>query len=337
MGNRETQINRLVRLLQTALRASDFFLDYKVYSIINPASGTIARAGRLKRVLDNAEKSFIAVEKSKLKLAAHVSSDITEPVKLARMISQRSEENVLILSCGGDGTHNMVVNGIMQAEEKKRQNVVLMRVPLGSGNDAADAPDFLSALNKLATSNSIGKIPLYAMKGAKDRTFRYGCNIISFGIDAYISLVTNRVKPYLPGDTYKLIADMSTLFYHKIHPQAELGINLEKQITRDEYLLVAIGASGSRTYGNGKRILPDTNNICAVKNCSLADRLKLKKKIYAGEHIKETGVYSASARHITIDYDRLLPVQEDGEAWWLSKDDFPVEIKIISDVISVLA
>jgi diacylglycerol kinase family enzyme len=45
----------------------------------------------------------------------------------------------------------------------------------------------------------------------------------------------------------------------------------------------------------------------------------------------------ASARHLTIEYARRIPLQIDGETRWLEPDEFPLEMEVFSDSIPILS
>jgi diacylglycerol kinase family enzyme len=90
-----------------------------------------------------------------------------------------------------------------------------------------------------------------------------------------------------------------------------------------------MGVSGNRSYGDHKRILPDGNNLCAIRTRPLLEKLALKKLIYRGEHLGEPGVESLSAARIVVHYPGRLPMQTDGEARILGPENFPCEVEIL--------
>ena len=75
--------------------------------------------------------------------------------------------------------------------------------------------------------------------------------------------MTNKMKGSLPGDFYKLWVDIASLLYDRIYTVGPLDIRYvddaagEGKSLRETTLLLAMGASGYRTYGSNKRILPD--------------------------------------------------------------------------------
>jgi diacylglycerol kinase family enzyme len=253
----------------------------------------------------------------------------------------------LVISAGGDGTALEILcefyKQITAAPEKLRDSFVFLRLPMGTGNDGADARNLSDALAGLIeargvtytsavrlTTSAPGKGPFYAF------------NILSVGLDAFVTHWTNRMKGRLPGDSYKLWLDAASLFYNKIYKVGFMDVcaydaegRPVKQF-REETLLLAVGASGRRTYGAGNRILPDERNVCAMREMSVFRKIAIKGLVASGRHTDSPEVSLFSARLVRFLYEHPILAQMDGETVLLEPSDFPATIEVLEPLIPVL-
>jgi len=149
-----------------------------------------------------------------------------------------------IVSAGGDGTLNEVVNAVMQLSFEKRPNLAIL--PLGTAND-------------FATSCDIPKYPLEALRLAIEATpttidivqanDRYFINVATGGIGAEITAQTPvELKNFLGGGAYTLSAVIKALSNITPSPEGKLtgnGIEIEGR-----YIAAAI--CNGRMAGGGQ-------------------------------------------------------------------------------------
>jgi diacylglycerol kinase family enzyme len=105
---------------------------------------------------------------------------------------------------------------------------------------------------------------------------------------------------------------------------------------REKLLLVAVGASGHRTYGSGNKILPDGRNVCAVRQMSLFRKLALKDLFGTGEHINKPESILFTARKVEFSAMFPLLAQMDGETVLLEREDYPAAIELTAPLIPLL-
>jgi diacylglycerol kinase family enzyme len=217
---------------------------------------------------------------------------------------------------------------------------------MGTGNDGADARDLGGALDLLLspvrieparalrlTTSTPGKGPFLAF------------NILSVGLDAFVTHMTNKVKGNLPGDSYKLWVDIASLLFDRLYKVGPMDIRVfddgsgpgeEGRSLRETTLLLAMGASGHRTYGSNKRILPDDRNVCLVRQMSLLRKVALKGLFTTGTHVDKPESLLFNARR--VEFRGIYPIlaQMDGETTLLKPEDFPAAIELTEPVIPVL-
>jgi diacylglycerol kinase family enzyme len=250
----------------------------------------------------------------------------------------------LIIVAGGDGTSWEVMSALYHAPEEARSNMAILRLPMGTGNDGADSPILVDALMLLIKPSRIDFNPALRLvtapggQAAIKYPFCLAFNILSVGLDAFVTHMTNKMKGGLPGDSYKLWVDIASLLYDRLYTVGYLDVKADGGAIsfREKVLLLAVGASGHRTYGAQKKILPDDRNVCIVKQMPLLRKVALKGLFTTGKHIDkpETILFNALRVEFTGTYPLLA--QMDGEAILLQPEDFPAAIELSEPIIPVL-
>jgi diacylglycerol kinase family enzyme len=254
-----------------------------------------------------------------------------------------SEYFYLVIMAGGDGTSLEVLSALYHAPREVRSNMAILRLPMGTGNDGADSPDLVDALMFLIKPSRVEFYPAVRLVTASGGPAalsgpHLAFNILSVGLDAFVTHMTNKMKGLLPGDSYKLWVDIASLLYDRLYTVDFLDVKADGgEISfREKLLLLAVGASGHRTYGSQKKILPDDRNVCAVKQMPLLRKLALKGLFTSGEHIDKPEAILFNARRVEISGRCPILAQMDGEAILLQPKDFPAAIELTEPLIPVL-
>lgn len=248
----------------------------------------------------------------------------------------------LLIGCGGDGTSNEICSALVGADGRLLEKLKLLRLPLGTGNDVADAATFTEAYDLILGGQRTETTGALQVTTAVPGTApRYAFNIASIGLDAYIVELTNKLKRIIPGDVYKSVVDLASLFYEpKVKPQP-MDIRIagdwgESRIASFVPSMVVMGITGSRTYGGHLHVLPGEENICLVGRMSVLAKIRNKKLFYEGKHgtIPEVSFHRGS--RVEVSYNGRIPMQLDGELVWLNPQDFPVRMDVLKPRIKVL-
>lgn len=300
----------------------------------------------------NSESRFAEYGFFETKAAGDAALITRELLKEAASVSEDGEGGgkplFLVISAGGDGTALEILaefhKQVTASPEKFQDAFVFLRLPMGTGNDGADAKNLHAALANLLeargvsytsavrlTTSTPGKGPFYAF------------NILSAGLDAFVTHWTNRMKGRLPGDSYKLWLDAASLFYNKIYKVGFMDVraydeagNPVKQF-REKTLLLAVGASGHRTYGAGNIILPDDRNVCLMREMPVLRKIAIKGLVARGRHVNSPEVLMFSARCVKFMCEYPILAQMDGETILLEPSDFPAAIEVLEPLIPVLS
>jgi diacylglycerol kinase family enzyme len=249
----------------------------------------------------------------------------------------------LLVVAGGDGTSLEALREFVRLPDEARRRLAVVRLPLGTGNDGSDEWELDAALERLLGPVNVEFKPavkLVTATAGKGPFFAF--NILSVGLDAFVTHMTNRMKHKFPGDSYKLWIDIASLLYDRFYKVDHINLEVYDKAGAviktlwEKFLLIAMGISGHRTYGAHKPILPDDRNICAIKQMSLIRKIAFKEYSVTGIHVScpETFMYTAS--RLIINSVRPILAQTDGEAILLEPRDFPITLELTAPLIPVL-
>jgi diacylglycerol kinase family enzyme len=274
--------------------------------------------------------------------------EITKALIDEALASNESEPPFQLIICaGGDGTSWEVLSALHDAPARFRSSAAVVRLPMGTGNDGADASTPEGALDLLIKPVNVeyqSALRLVTAQGGPARAKGpfLAFNILSAGLDAFVTHMTNKMKGSLPGDSYKLWVDIAALFYDRLYKVDFLnvksfdGSGKEVNSFREKLLLLAVGASGYRTYGSGNKILPDDRNVCAVKQMPLLRKIALKGLFRTGEHTDKPESILFNAHRVEFSAMYPLLAQMDGETVLLEKEDYPAAIELTEPLIPLL-
>ena len=213
----------------------------KTIFIINPKAGT----GK------NLDKRKDEITKMAAELGVEVGFYITKAVgdaeKFARLVCEETKaanpnEELRLVACGGDGTVNEVLNGIMGYK-----NAVLGVVPIGTGNDFvrnfpenADFLDISAQLQGYTMKSDV--IKYFGVIYGKEQT-RYCINMFNIGFDCNVADLTQTLKTYplLSGSVAYLAAIVGMLVKKK---GANLKVELDGEVVENGPLLLTAVANG---------------------------------------------------------------------------------------------
>ncbi len=249
----------------------------------------------------------------------------------------------VIITAGGDGTSLEALIVLYGLPRAIRSNFVIIRLPMGTGNDGSDAWELGDALDLLIEPVKVDyRKALILTTSTENKGPFLAFNILSLGLDAFVTHMTNRMKGRMPGDSYKLWVDIASLLYDKLYKVRPMDIRaFDKQgksvlTLHEPVLLTAVGESGHRTYGSHKHILPDDRNVCILRQMSLLRKVSFKERFSTGSHVGQPEAILLDADKIEFRYDYPILAQMDGETVLLEPRDFPVSITLSDPVIPVL-
>ncbi len=273
----------------------------KYLVIYNPSSGKETVQQKMFQIAkeflidQNTSITFISTKKQ---------GDATEAAK-----SACAEDYDLIIACGGDGTINEVVNGIMAAPCKTK----LAILPSGTMNDFAShigIPTTVSEFTYMLKQQHTKKIDVGR---ANDRYF---INVVSGGAFTNIPHeVAHEAKSIFGKYAYYFQAAIeipNQIF--KCHP---LTIRTDDDTYNVDALVFIV--SNTPSIGGIKKMSPDAKyddglfDVVIIKKAPPLTLLEIFSGFASGDHVRHSSVQYFKTSQLTIETNEELIVDIDGE------------------------
>ncbi len=262
--------------------------------ILNPAAGN-----------GKAQKLFDLIE-------PHLPQDVevvrtTGPghaTELAREVAE--QEDLTVVSLGGDGTHHEVINGLMPAGK-----AIFAVLPAGTGND------FVRTLGYPKGPRAMLDVALYGAERRIDIgrvNQEYFLTVSGVGFDAEVAGWVNQHDKKGNG-TWVFIRG---ILRHLIRYQSEgMTVHVDGAFRSEPTFLLAAG--NSPYYAGGMKICPDADpedglfQVVWVKDLPRLSVLPLLTRVFRGSHVKHPRVTTFQAEQLTIEGPPNMLVHADGE------------------------
>ncbi len=235
-----------------------------------------------------------------------------EAIELAQKAADNGAE--LIVSVGGDGTVNEIVNGIM----KSKNDPSLGIIPLGWANDfikSTDIPSDIIEACKILVQGKTKEIDV----GIINKKI-YFANICGIGFDAEVAKLANQMKDRHPN--WRILSAFVYIFStikkllspfrcHKVK------IKIDGQEIQSKILFMAIG--NGKIYGGRFKITPEAIlddgllDICLVEEMGRFKYLSIIPKVFKGTHGGIKGVSFYKAKEVIVQSSELILAQVSGE------------------------
>lgn len=249
----------------------------------------------------------------------------------------------LIVACGGDGTINEVVNGIIDKQTKKSL-ASLCVIPIGTGNDFSRSINFTKQDNTVNYQEIIEAIKLgttinidIGEVNNKD-SHKFWINSCGVGISGeIINAINNSTSTWIPKDW---IFKLQTLYQNLIYTNKEMKYIVNDKDTfnvKSQAIIVSNGKYfGAGMLGSPDAVLNDQNlNYGVLGDIGLIDMLSILPSIYSGNHTKHPKVKIGTCSKIEcvpLNESEIIRVETDGELFGYA----PCTISIIENVLPII-
>ncbi len=255
---------------------------------------------------------------------------------------QLSEEAVamgfeIILSAGGDGTLNQVVNGMLKTSSSQLPSLGI--IPLGSGNDFAammgvsGRPDQL--INLLKANKplpvDVGKIHCFNQEGAPIE--RHFINVCSLGMGPATVTRLERLPRWLCAGLRYYVSVINTFLTHT-KEEFEVLTSQWKWSGKARVVAIANGIS----FGNKIYIAPEAKPDDGIFSTFIATDMALLKFLYVLQMAKgrkkvmDKSIHYSEATELTISSPNPAMIETEGElVGWL-----PARIDVLKGRIQFL-
>ena len=334
------------------LHNSDLFKEEGavVEVLVNPASGLLKRGlahQRMMRYLKRLAEIRCTSDTPRdgLEIRFHETESRDQAgitaVRLVRDLAASSKPGKrLLILAGGDGFHNDISSALLRDVPDIMKDIILFRLPMGTGNDNSDAATVEEAIAILGSANDTRKDSIIEVKTARN-ILHYAFNVVSFGMDAYVCELTNKMKSLAgPRFVYKISTNLAVLFYERFWPLKTWNITItgpKGTVKRTgTFLLTVFGRKGHTNFGGGMKVLPGHENFVLIKPMSLMRKIGLTPLFYRGAHRGLPIAEFFEADALEMDRESGIQMEMDGETAFLEAADFPLRIRRIPDMLTIL-
>jgi len=293
---------------------------YKI--IVNPTSGR-----------GTAESAVPSIEQT---LSAHnleFSIALTErPWHAAELAEQAVADGYdVVVSAGGDGTANEVLNGLMRAKESGIGTAAMGVLSIGRGNDFAfgvDVPPDLTEGLQALIADQRRPLDVGRATGGQYPEGRYFGNGVGIGFDAVVGFVALEMTR-LHGFISYLVAALKTVFLYFKAPL--VLIEYDDQSFTMPTLMVSV--MNGRRMGGGFMMAPDAKtddglfDLCIAEEVSRPRIFALIPRFMAGTQAGHPAIRTGRTQRITVTaVEGVLPAHADGETLCTEGQQLVMEI-----------
>ncbi len=244
-----------------------------------------------------------------------------------------------IITVGGDGTLNEVVNGVFTGNTCPATDITLALIPVGTGNDWGrmfGIPlDYEKAVKIIGEGKKmLHDIGMIRYSDALSDTKRYFINIAGLGFESIVVRRTNIQKD--KGHSGKLIYFYNLLMSLLSYKNTKAEINIDgKSIMADVF---SINVGNGKYCGGGMRQTPDALpndgflDVTIINGMGKFEIIRNLKILYDGTILNHPKINGYRCKNIKVSSDSILYIEADGE----SLGHTPAEFSILPSCLNII-
>ena len=288
--------------------------DTRARLILNPAAGSDRALANAALLNERLSKRFGPIE-----IVLSVAPGDAEAAA-----GRAVEDDCAILFVGGgDGTLNEAVNGVASSPGGLSR-VTFGLIPLGTGNDFAQAlglpVDVEQAIEVLTRAESV-EVDIGRLNG------RHFVNVSGGGFIAEVSeAVTPQMKSIAGRLAYLLGGAQTLLDFEPVR----MTMRSEPGGERMSAAVYTFAACNSRMIGGGRLIAPHAViddgllDFCVIEAMPTLEFVALLRRVAEGDHVDDPRVRYLRASRATLELDRPVLVNTDGEVLEADRCEYEV-------------
>jgi len=244
-----------------------------------------------------------------------------------------------IMSVGGDGTINEVVNGFFENGILINNEAKLIIFSRGTGSDFIKSLGIGNSKKDIIKIIKNGKEKLVDLakvcyiSNEGNKAERYFINISDAGLGGETVARVNKSSKFFGGTITYLLGVLKTLYLYK-NKKFELIIDGKKVINKKiNSVMVANGSY----FGGGMKIAPEAVvdngflNIVVLGDLSKLEIIKNLYKAYTGSHLSHKKIQSFKGKEVKINSREKVLLNVDGE----SVGSLPAKFKICPQKLKI--
>jgi YegS/Rv2252/BmrU family lipid kinase len=244
-----------------------------------------------------------------------------------------------IITIGGDGTLNEVVNGVFLNNICPTTDITLALIPVGTGNDWGrmfGIPLNYEIAVKIIHDDKrlVHDVGLISYYNGGEKKNRYFINIAGLGFESVVVKKTNFQKDN--GHGGKLIYFYNLLSSLLSYKNTRAEINIDGEISHAEVFSLNVG--NGRYCGGGMRqtprALPDDGllDVTVINGMGKFEIIRNLKILYDGTILHHPKIDGYKCKNIKVSSESLMYAEADGE----SLGQTPAEFSIIPGGINIV-
>ena len=244
-----------------------------------------------------------------------------------------------IITVGGDGTLNEVLNGVFKATKTSSKDITLALIPVGTGNDWGKMFDIPADHRKAVGIISEGRtmvhdVGLLTFTDGQIVKKRYFINIAGLGFESVVVKRSNYQKER--GRSGKLIYFYNLLLSLATYRNTKAELIIDG-ITRNEEIF-SVNVGNGRFCGGGMRQTPDALpndgllDVTVIKNIGKLEIIRKLKILYDGTILSHPLIDGYKCKNLRVTSDSLIYTEADGE----SLGHTPAEFSIVPSAVNIV-
>ena len=300
------------------------------FAIVNPNAGN----GKGKKDWNRISDLFV---RNNIDLSIKFTEKKGQGIEFARKAVTLGYRN--IISVGGDGTLNEVINGVFIQGVCSPGEVTVSMIPVGTGNDWGrmfgiplvyeGAVQVIRQGKKML--HDIGVVTFF---NGEQQEKRYFINIAGLGFESLVVKKTNKQKDKGKSSRAIYLYNLlSSLISYRIKP---VDITIDGKMNSSRIFSINVG--NGRFCGGGMRQTPDALpddgllDITVIKEMGRIEVIRSLKLLYDGTILSHPKVDGYRSTNLKVTSDSLVYLEADGE----SLGHTPVEFSIIPSAINII-
>ncbi len=315
-----TRTRRGVQCLQSA----------DVAVVVNPASGGGLTGKRWPKIA-------AALEEEGLKFVASFTKGPGDATEITRRYLLEGYN--LIVSVGGDGTNNEVVNGFFYDGGAVRESAAVGFISTGTGSDLIRTlgipRDFKGAARHLVKSPirevDVGRVFFINHRGASETS--YFIDIAGLGLDAETVGRVNRTSKTLGGFISFFWGTVVSLLLYR---NKEMAVTVDGELVCEGKVTTVIIGNGC-FFGGGMNIAPEARmddglfDVIVLEGLSKRELLINLPGVYKGKHMDNPKIIFLKGKNIAVTSPEGALLNLDGE----QPGRAPADIELLPRAIKI--
>ncbi len=302
-----------------------------IYVIINATAGSYLAARRLRKIVKTLEK-----------LNGDLHFNLTQYRFHAKELAKNAiaDGADLIISMGGDGTFNEIVNGMMECGLPCKSLPAVGIISAGTGADlcrSLNIPmEYERAIETIRSGRTMEMdLGMVAFRNQKKFWIRYFANVFDVGLGGNVVRIANHIPKSLGGFLTFLLSSVVGVVTYK---PLELRMSIDDS-PFDHGKITIVGATNGRYFGGGMKIAPMAKindgslEVLYVKDTNLFKFIKhVLLPVYNAQHLLYKNLYHCKAKRLKIAGEKIFLTDIDGEEERAQE----VEVSIIQGAVRVI-